>query len=78
MRAAFGAGDSIILTESADGLVTVWDVRSGEILYTLEDVMSAEFSPTSDKIIIGTGHGKAMVLNAETGEKLLEIEIPFL
>jgi WD40 repeat protein/serine/threonine protein kinase len=65
------------LSASQDGKVIVWDVQTGEAQMVYEQgsaIFSAVFSPDGHSILIGTGDGSALWLNAQTGEVIHHLE----
>ena len=72
--AAFSPDGTRIVTTSLDRITRVWDIRTGEVLQTLEGhtfpAIIALFSPDGQKIVTASNDNTARIWDAETGEEL--------
>lgn len=68
---AFSPDNSKLITASSDGLAKVWDVHTGDLLFTLEGhnkaVMTAEFSLDGAWILTGSLDGSVRIYGASDG-----------
>jgi WD40 repeat protein len=69
---AFSPGGTKLASMSLDGTVILWDVESGQQLWTVKIENGGSggvaWSPDGRKLASGTYSGTVMILNAETGE----------
>ena len=72
--AAFSPDGMRIVTTNLDRIARVWDIRTGEVLQTLEghalSVTIALFSPDGQKVVTASNDNTARIWDAETGEEL--------
>ena len=72
--AAFSPDGTRIVTTNLDRITRVWDIRTGEVLQTLEGhafpAIIALFSPDGQKIVTASNDNTARIWDAETGEEL--------
>jgi len=74
-------GDLIATSGFEDGKITIWDPKSGTMLYSLqagfEDnrTVFANWSPSGDQFAI-RGQGGARIFSTDSGEELFSLQIP--
>ena len=70
--AQFSPENTMIITASADGIARVWDVETGDLLYSLEGHMKglvyAQFSPDGTKIVTASWDKTAKIWDIKTGK----------
>ena len=65
-------GKRLITPLGPDGTAAVWDVGSGELLFSLQEPMNTiRYSADGKRLLAAAGGGRIKVLDAETGEELL-------
>jgi WD40 repeat protein/DNA-binding SARP family transcriptional activator len=75
------AGDKILVSSNAKNRVTMWNVESGEIVYSIpggfvdERVIIGSWSPSGDRFVT-RGFGGSKLYDSSTGELLIELDIP--
>jgi WD40 repeat protein len=73
---AFNPDNTLLATAGQDKKVIIWDVTSGEALYTLEPftdgIWSINFSPDGAMLATGTGHidANVRIWDVESGQEL--------
>ncbi|MCO5192392.1 MAG: protein kinase [Anaerolineae bacterium] len=75
---ALNPEETHLAVETGDGKVLIWDLRSKQILLTIEGHMEGirdiEYSPDGRKIVTSSPDRTAIIWNATSGEPLLTLE----
>jgi WD40 repeat protein len=57
-----------------DGRTAIWDVASGNLLFSLQESANAvRYSADGTRLLLAAGAGRIKIFNAETGEELLTL-----
>jgi WD40 repeat protein len=74
---AFSADGTRLATASTDATAKIWDVKTGELVFTLSGHTSAvvdiAYSPDGRKIATGSGDASAKIWDATTGRELFTL-----
>ena len=73
---AYNAGGTLLATAGDEGIVTLWDARSGEKLFTLTlggIIHSVTFSPDGLRVAAASEDGGTKIWDANSGEELLSL-----
>ena len=64
-------GTRLVMPSGPDGHAGVWDIASGEILFSLQETLNVvRYSADGTRLLAAAGGGRAKVYDAETGEEL--------
>ena len=76
-HACFSPDGKRVLTASSDGIATLWDVESGDSLFTLRGhtryINSACFSPNGKWVLTASSDNTAILWDAENGDSLFTL-----